>query len=53
MPETTCLILHRKSANDFARGCGLPSDDLTECLGNFWAFFDAHCHTAIETYDQS
>lgn len=31
-PEATLGILPLGTANDFARGCGLPSDDLTACL---------------------
>ncbi len=31
-PKTTMGVLPLGTANDFARGCGLPSDDLTECL---------------------
>ncbi len=31
-PEATLGVLPLGTANDFARGCGLPSGDLTECL---------------------
>jgi lipid kinase YegS len=31
-PKTTLGIMPLGTANDFARGCGLPLDDLTECL---------------------
>ncbi len=31
-PRATLGVLPLGTANDFARGCGLPSDDLTECL---------------------
>ncbi len=31
-PKTTLGVLPLGTANDFARGCGLPADDLTECL---------------------
>ena len=31
-PKATLGILPLGTANDFARGCGLPVDDLTECL---------------------
>ena len=31
-PAVTLGVFPLGTANDFARGCGLPSDDLTECL---------------------
>ncbi len=31
-PKATLGVLPLGTANDFARGCGLPSDDHTECL---------------------
>ncbi len=31
-PKATLGILPLGTANDFARGCGLPTDDLAECL---------------------
>ena len=31
-PSVTLGVFPLGTANDFARGCGLPSDDLTECL---------------------
>ncbi len=31
-PEATLGVFPLGTANDFARGCGLPADDLTECL---------------------
>ena len=31
-PSATLGVFPLGTANDFARGCGLPSDDLTECL---------------------
>lgn len=31
-PDVTLGICPLGTANDFARGCGLPTDDLTECL---------------------
>ena len=31
-PTATLGVLPLGTANDFARGCGLPADDLTECL---------------------
>jgi len=31
-PSATMGIFPLGTANDFARGCGLPADDLTECL---------------------
>ncbi len=31
-PTATLGVLPLGTANDFARGCGLPSDDLVECL---------------------
>ena len=31
-PAVTLGVLPLGTANDFARGCGLPADELTECL---------------------